>query len=48
MTDDYLLLMADIDKTTDNFTLLYFKKVISCSFCTPEGEKGSDVVSKVR
>lgn len=34
--DNYMFLIAD----TDNFTFIYFKKkFISCSLCTPEGEK---------
>lgn len=37
MTDDYLLLMADTDKITDNVIFLYFKKFLTCSLCTPEG-----------
>lgn len=40
MTDDYLLLMADTDKITDNVIFLSFKKkFITCSLCTPEGIK---------
>lgn len=39
--------MSDIDKITDNFTFLYFKKTfLTCSLCAPEGQKGRDVVSK--
>lgn len=40
ITHKYLLLVADIDKTTDNFTFLFFKKkFITCRLCTPEGKK---------
>lgn len=39
MTDDYLLLMADTDKITDNVIFLYFKKFLTCSLCKPEGIK---------
>ena len=40
-------LLADANKITDNFTFLYFKKTfLTCSLCTPEGQKGQDVVNK--
>lgn len=45
-TDNYLILMADTDKISDNFTFLYFIKFVTCSLCTVEGKKGEDVVSK--
>ena len=36
------------DEITDNVAFVYFKnKFLTCSLCTPEGEKGTDVVSKV-
>lgn len=37
----YLLLMVDTDKF-----ILHFKKFITCSLCTPEGRKGSEMLSK--
>lgn len=41
ITDNYLLLMADPNKMSNNFIFLYFKnKFINCSFCTTEGKKG--------
>lgn len=36
------------DKITDDVAFVYFKsKFLTCSSCTPEGEKGTDVVSEV-
>ena len=39
--------MANADNIMDSFICLYFNhRLVTCSLCTPEGEKGSDVVSK--
>lgn len=41
ITDNNLLLMADSDKITYNFTFFHFTKVfLTCRLCTPEGKKG--------
>lgn len=41
LINNYLLLMSDTDKITDNFTFLYFKKTfLTCGLCAPEGQKG--------
>ncbi len=38
---NYLILVADADKITDNFTFLHFEKqFMPCSSSTPNTEKG--------
>lgn len=47
ITNKNLLLLVYTDYIIDDFTLLYFnKKFLTCRLCTPEGNKGSDILSK--
>lgn len=40
ITDNHLLLLANTDTITENFTFLYLrKKFTTCSLCTPGGEE---------
>lgn len=43
-TNNYVLVMVDTDKITNNFTFLVFwkKELITCSVCTADGKKVKD------
>lgn len=46
ITDNYIVLLANTDNITDNFTFLCFRQQFITFVCTPDGKKGKDVVRK--